>query len=158
MGIQNKKSKRSLASSSRSSRAIHKPRTRSLLLPASLAGKFVLGVIIFVTILVIFAGLFAFLTSPSRLSKNELNSLAKNYYENYLYANAENPEALARYTNVGLARVSLRQLLLHDPESNPETKNLEKYCDKNETYVKFFPKSPYNKTDYEIEFTYSCNF
>lgn len=150
--------RRSLASSSRSSRQIHRPRARSTLLPASPAGRLTLAIIIIVTVLVIFAGAFSFLASPSRLAKNELKNLAENYYENTFYTNIHDQEQLSRYETSGLATVTLRQLLLSDKEKSKDLKALKKYCDENETTVKFYPISPFNKTDYRIEYIYSCNF
>ncbi|MBR2998489.1 hypothetical protein IKF34_01800 [Candidatus Saccharibacteria bacterium] len=109
------------------------------------------------------------LFSPERTTKNLLSKLASEYYENYFYAKfidanpsittKELEDILGKYQTSGLAAIPLRQLLLYDNQKNAASApKLEKYCDTNNTYMKFYPEPPYSKTSYRTEYFYSCNF
>ena len=126
----------------------------------------ILCVIAFAMMIVVLALLFMSFSSPERTVKNKITEIATDYYENYFYAQftAGVDESLfeenfSRYQDVGFSRVSLRQLLLFDNERYAKSADiLSKYCDKNTTYVQFFPYPPFGKTDYKTEFHYSCEF
>ena len=126
----------------------------------------VIGVSIFIVALTILSSI---LFSPERVTKNQISQLASEYYENYFYAKliTANPsittkeleEILGKYQTSGLAAIPLRQLLLYDNQKNAASApKLEKYCDTNNTYMKFYPEPPYSKTSYHTEYFYSCNF
>ena len=128
-----------------------------------------LSVIIIAMLLVISAALFAIFYKSENLVKAKIDSLARDYYENYLYENFATSDAfvkttdldavMRRYVDHGFSRITLRQLLLHDADRHTsDATYLREYCDENKTYVQIFPKSPYTRTSYHIDTTYSCNF
>lgn len=106
--------------------------------------------------------------SEENLTKEKLNHLAEDYYENYLYegfinsdkTNKDNlEEAMKVYAERGFSHILLRQILLHESYKDSEdAKFLRESCDENRTIIKFFPESPYTKESYRTEITYSCNF
>lgn len=106
---------------------------------------------------------------PERIAKSEVESLASWYYENYFYENFANSrqfinsknidEAMNKYVKSGFAKVSLRQLLLrHQADTTNSKKIALSYCDENNTFVVFYPESPYSQNSYHTEYTYSCEF
>ena len=152
------------------SSALHTSKSRvgifSLNTPAR---KIILAVIIMAFAAVIAAVVSSFLLKPERIVKSKLDSLASDYYENYYYEKFANSDqaksidnldsAMSKYVESGFARVTLRQLILHDAETNQSTADyVLKYCDKEGTYVIFYPESPFSRTSYHTEFTYSCAF
>lgn len=128
--------------------------------------------IIMSMIVVLLAILFSFLLNPERIAKQNVETIARDYYENYLYEaiitankigteNEKRPlsEIMEKYAKVGFAKITLRQLLLYDPDKYPNAiANLSGYCDENGTSVQIFPVAPFGKTDYKIEYNYSCTF
>lgn len=133
-------------------------RTNSLYpLPQSPAGKLILGVIIVAGIVVSFSLIFSFLFSPEHLAKSEFKALVSEYYEDYVYSKITDPTVLEKYQAVGLAPVSLRQLLLHDPALSPAD-HLSSLCDEDKTFAKIYPEPPYQKSNYRVEYTYACEF
>lgn len=96
----------------------------------------------------------------------KIESMARDYYTDYYYANMlENSlnvaakDILSKYADTGLPIVPLRQLLLYDNGRNADEREyLEKFCDTNETYIRIFPKSPYDKHAYHFDVKLSCNF
>ncbi|MDO4612113.1 MAG: hypothetical protein Q4B29_01470 [Candidatus Saccharibacteria bacterium] len=124
-----------------------------------IAKNTILTTIILSIIIVILAFFFSFLLNPERIAKQDLEKISRNYYETYLYeviSKGESPgEIMKKYEESGLPKVTLRELLLLDDRISPE---LQTYCDKNETYVKFFPEKPYGKNNYHVEYNYSCTF
>ena len=116
-------------------------------------------------LMVILASFTAFFFTPEKIIKSEVESLAKNYYENIIYkkisASSEKTldEIMAKYTETGFSRVTLRQLLILNAETHPNaTAIITTYCDDSASSVKFFPEPPYGQTDYRIEYDYSCDF
>lgn len=98
---------------------------------------------------------------PKASVERELESLAKDYYENYYYDSLENPaEVLAEFRETGLPTAYLRKLLAFDNgrhAASAEVFDSAKYkCDTNTTGVKIFPEEPYGKTDYRVEYKYAC--
>ena len=139
------------------SSSIHVPRTRySYSFISSPFGKVILGVIFSIALIVIISVVTSYYSQPEKLVQSELESLSSEYYENYFYKDVTDSNALAKYEKSGLANITLRQLLLTEHQS--ATSNLEKYCDINSTYVKFYPESPYKNTSYHTKFNYSCNY
>ena len=149
-------------------------RLRARQIPESdiIAKNTILSVIILVMLIVVLALFFQFITNPERIAKQNLEDIAKNYYEDYLYetilgANSSDIESgtknlaeiMERYSEVGFAKVTLRQLIIFSNEKNLNLSSaLVTSCDENETYIRIFPESPYDKTDYRIEYSYSCAF
>jgi hypothetical protein len=121
---------------------------------------------------VILATFSAFYFTPERVVKDEIDSLAKSYYENKIYENIINANAtdissgkksletiMEKYTRVGFSPISLRQLFLVGSGSRPNTTAIiTKYCNENTTSLTFFPDPPYGKEDYHISYTYDCKF
>ena len=136
----------------------------------SLVQKVILGVIGVAILAVLVALLSMFMSDPERSIKSKIDTMASDYYENYLYKNlAESgiyindkeglKKTLAEYSETGLSSITLRQFLLYDNRKyGADAEFLTKYCNENKTYVKFFPEPPYEKNSYRAEFNYSCNF
>ena len=109
----------------------------------------------------------AFLSQPELQIKQKFETIANNYYENTIYESilssdqfSGNPaDALEKNSGRGLALVTLRQIILLDETVPADVASyLEKYCDINKTFVRFYPQSPFSRTDYRAEYTYDCNF
>ncbi len=128
------------------------------------AQKIILIIIVLATLAVFIALLYSFIFNAERITKSKISHLATDYYENYFYPNLSPndknmSDVLKRYTDIGLAKVSLRQLILSNQNlSQQDIDYLQKYCDENNTFAQFFPTEPFNSTDYHTEFTYSCSF
>ncbi len=126
--------------------------------------------IIFIAFFIVFIALLcAFFLKPEKIVKSKIDTIASDYYENYFYEKLITSEKyteskdlddiLGRYKDNGLATLNLRQLLLYDNQKNAEfAPYLKKYCDEENTYIKFYPEPPYSRTSYHIDYTYSCNF
>lgn len=147
------------------SRKIHQSRSRFLSSHTKTPTQKIILVVIVLAIIAVFIALFCSLAfNAERTTKAKISHLATDYYENYFYPNLspngkDMSEVLGRYANTGLARVTLRQLILSNPNlSKQDASQLQKYCDENSTFVQFFPTEPYGKSDYRAEFTYSCSF
>lgn len=147
------------------SRKIHQSKNRFLSSRAKTPIQKTIFTVIILAVITVFATLICSLVfNPERTTKSTISHLATEYYEDYFYPNVfsgsqDMSEILGRYTDTGLARITLRQLLLYDNQKNTKYQNtLTKYCDENATFVQFFPTEPYGKTNYRTEFTYSCSF
>ena len=94
--------------------------------------------------------------------------LAKDYYENYYYdVFTENlPEedylvAFTTYSEYGFPKVYLRELLLFNDAKHASSRGYfegQYLCNTNRTGVTFIPYAPYGRTDYEIKYTYDCEW
>lgn len=136
----------------------------------STISKFIsLGIIIISMVLVVLALLLAIFNRPENVIKAKIDSLARDYYENYIYEEFVNSDAYAEITDLeavmqkyvkrGFSRVALRQILLHDPDKYAnDAAYLREYCNENSTFIQIFPESPFTRTAYHMEITYSCNF
>ena len=130
------------------------------------AKNIVLFIIFAITIILAVVVISSFPLNPERRAKSDFEALATYYYENIFYADllasdnfSGNPRvALEKYKITGLATVTLRQLSLSDRTDQNLANYLLKYCDEDRTFVTFYPESPYSKTSYRAEYTYSCNF
>ena len=147
------------------SHKIHKSRSRFLSSRAkSPTQKIILIVIVSAIITVFIALTCSLILNPENNTKTKISQLATEYYEDYFYPNVfsgnkDMSEILNRYTDTGLAKVSLRQLILSNSNLSPADVNfIRQHCDENTTFVQFFPTDPYNKTSYHTECTYSCSF
>ena len=120
--------------------------------------KVILSVIILAILIIIATVVSFFLLDNERRVKSQISALATDYYENYFYQDYTGAD-LSNYEIHGYAPVTLRQLLLYDHQKNSAyTEFLTNFCDENHTFVRFYPESPYTKTSYRTEYTYSCNF
>lgn len=144
------------------------PRTPvSAYAPAVSPRNVVLFAIVCVTVLLAVTIICAAIFTPERQTKQHLDALASDYYENIFYSDmissedyTGNPEtALQKLAASGLAPVTLRQLILLNPNADPATvKYLEQNCDTEATSVIFYPDAPYSRTSYHTNIAYSCNF
>ena len=124
--------------------------------------------IVIMIVLMAAAALFVFSKlyfTEERMVGWELDSLAKAYYEGYLYDEyATNSKlgaekVLSPFSRVGFGKTFLRQLLIFDENHGGNSRDkLNEKCDSNQTYVMYYPKSPYGKTDYDFKYIRSCNF
>ena len=132
------------------------------------ARKFSTFAIILCLLLVFFnLGAHAIL-DPKRMAENEMQKIAKDYYENYYYdqfiQNVPENEldiAFATYTDYGFPRVYLRELLLFDNSRHASSRPYfegQYTCNTNTTAIKIIPYAPFGKTDYEIEYIYDCKY
>ncbi len=133
-----------------------------------IAHKFAVGVICLCLVLVLGNMIAHFIFDPERAAKREMESLAKDYYENYYYDNftANIPEdeleiAFMTYADYGFPPVYLRQLLLFDDERHADSRSYftgQYFCNTNHTAVTFVPHAPYGKTDYTAKYEYECEW
>ena len=129
--------------------------------------KTIIIVISLAIIVTLAAVVISFFLQPERLTKSRIESLASDYYENYLYENFINSDkffgdlesAMSRYTETGLTSITLRQLILHDQTKTASiADSLKANCDIERTTIKFFPESPFSRKDYRVDYHYVCNF
>ena len=129
--------------------------------------KIILSTIFIVIFIVVVAVISSFLLTPERRVKASIDSLASNYYENYIYKNLiSSPKysgdingTMQKYIERGFAPVPLRQIISFSQTTESDSaKLIEEYCDINRTFVKFYPDAPFSSTAYHIDYTYSCEF
>jgi len=116
-------------------------------------------------LMVILATFSAFFFTPERVVKDKVETLAKEYYENTLYENIVNSttkpldEVMKKYAEKGFSRIFLRQLLVLSSSTHPDYSSIiTSYCNENLTSIVIYPDAPYGKSDYHIEYDYSCKF
>lgn len=159
--------KRCSASAKKSAR-IHTGRNRTAYSAPSPIRRIVLVVIFSTIAIVAITVICIFAFNTENMTKRRLADLATTYYEDYFYegsvkslasSEADTAAAFEKYEVHGFSRVPLRQLLLYDDGKNADLKEFfDSVCDENETYVQFFPYSPYGVEDYRVEYNYACNF
>ena len=129
------------------------------------AKPIILAVIGLAGLMVILATFSAFFFTPERVVKDKIETLAKEYYENTIYenivSNATKPldEIMKKYTEKGFSRIYLRQLLVLSSNTHPDYSSIiTSYCNENLTSIVIYPDAPYGRTDYHINYDYSCKF
>ena len=126
-------------------------------------------VIISASLCVIIATIISFIFTPEYSVKTKLDKMAHDYYSDRIYSSLANSEQFRQADNLddimkhyherGFAMVPVRMLLLYDNQKYANYAPLiQKYCDIEKTYVKFYPDPPYGNKDYHFNFNYSCNF
>ena len=131
--------------------------------------KIIITIIILSIIAVFLALTLALIFKPENQVKLKISGLVSDYYENFLYQESVNPDNspsidqpnkdLLKYEEYGFTPVLLRQIIFQNhKELTDDDYFILDYCDENNTSVKYFPESPYTKTSYHTEITYSCNF
>ena len=127
----------------------------------------ILTVIILAGMMVVLATFFAATTNTEDIIKGKITEITADYYENYYYdkiisaVTAEKPlsEIMSLYEKYGLNPISMEQLLLRDEKKYPaSTAAISTYCDIKATTVRIYPNSPFGRTDYHVDYRYSCNF
>lgn len=97
--------------------------------------------------------------------QREIEMLAADYYENYLYENyfqkiseSDRRAEFEQYINRGMNPVYLREILNYGKDNHPEAAKIfqNALCDTNSTSVKYFPEEPYGKSDFRAEYKLSC--
>ena len=91
-----------------------------------------------------------------------LESLGVVYYEEIYYdsIDGEKEEYLDILKDIGI-KVDLGTLILNVYNEDPEffiNEKTNKKCDYDKSYVVIYPKEPYQKKDYEIEYQLECGF
>lgn len=134
---------------------------------ATTAKKISVSIIAVSILVVVITLIYCILSNPERVVKRKIEAIASDYYKHSIYENVakNNPsesdiaKALSAYRETGLAIITFRQLLLYDKQNHNQTDTIvKKYCDINKSYVQFFPKSDYKKSDVEITYHYTCEF
>ncbi|MBQ2695263.1 hypothetical protein IJG04_01335 [Candidatus Saccharibacteria bacterium] len=162
----------------KSSTNIHTPRTTIKSSQRSISKRFdrkvfasikkiILSIILLASLAVILATIFTITATPENTVKSKIESITADYYENFYYENlitfATTERTLEQimqpYAEHGFTKVTLEQLLLFDNQRHADSANiLTTYCNDTATYITIYPDPPYNRTDYHVNYNYSCNF
>lgn len=106
--------------------------------------------------------------SQEKVFTSRMEELGKDFYENFYYkqvgtTDEEKATFLQKYESIGI-KVNLDNLARYN--TTESSKILEEFinsktkteCNKNNTQVIIYPKSPYNQTSYEMEVKLDCGF
>ena len=148
---------------------VHTSKHRTDFYAPTFAKKTILTIIVLVIIIVAGTVVCIQFLTPEHQVKSKINSLATDYYENYLYQNLINSDkyqalsdkssSMEKYASYGFNPITLRNLLLHSNHKNDDFANsIAKYCDLDATSIKYYPESPFDQTSYRTEINFSCNF
>ena len=127
----------------------------------------IIAVIILAMMAVILTILLSSLQDPERIIEGKIEEISKDYYENYFYnqigryntAGDSVEDIVSKYSDTGFSRVTLNQLLYYDNSRHASLRPiLTEYCDLENTYIKIYPYAPYGRTDYSIDYHYSCAY
>ena len=133
-----------------------------VIIPSVVALKIIIPIAIVVLVLIV-AGILTLINSKEykeKLITSELRTMTEEFYGYYYDENNVDKKAteyLAKFKDTGLG-ITLGDLKIYlESRTNKkyDSKKLEK-CDVANTIVTVFPKSPYGKKDYRIEFKLSC--
>lgn len=131
--------------------------------------KVIIGIVV---LLLVAAGVVLFLVRNSSDNREQLETslteMGKSFYENFYYEQIgssadERASLLSKFTTVGI-KVDLDNLgRYNNGEFKAEIKEFknsktDEECSKTGTKVIIYPKSPYGKTDYNIEVNLDCGF
>lgn len=127
------------------------------------ARKAILTVITLIIFAVLISAVCSIIFNAERTTKSAISNLATEYYENYLHQSISSSgedinKVMQKYTDTGFSAIPLRQLILRSSQDKAVKEAILKYCDENATLIQFFPIEPFSKTDYRVEYTYSCSF
>ena len=129
--------------------------------------KIIISIIIIAMLATSIAVISVLIFTPEKRIKSQIELLATDYYKNYLYQNIADKnqtpynieKVLSNYAQEGFSSITLRDLLWHDVKKSANlASTAKKYCDINETTIKFYPEPPFTQDAYRIEYNYSCNF
>lgn len=119
----------------------------------------ILTVIAFATLAVVGFMIFNLIATPEFLVKRKIESIVDDYYQNYFYDSVPEHDNLSYYTESGLSRLSLRQLLLYSDRKHQDSQDFfSRYCSLDKTSIKIYPEEPFSRNDYHANYTYSCKF
>ena len=131
------------------------------------AKKISIAIIIISMLSVVLLLLFVSFSTPEYNTKTKVESIAKDYYENFFYPGITKygttekalTEIMDRYKESGFSTVYFRQLLLYDNQKHADASNLiTAYCDENDSFIKIYPEPPYGQQNYHIDYHYACDF
>lgn len=129
--------------------------------------KYYIVIIVLVLILIV-----SLIIAVNDNQKEKLTSTLKDmgidFYENFYYQKVgetgeEKTDFLKKYESTGI-KVSLDNLSKYNSDINKEllkefiNKKTKESCDKNDSQVIIYPKSPFGKNDYEISIILACGF
>lgn len=135
--------------------------------PFNLIKRIILSVIAITIVVVAVSLISSLILEPKRQTEARITELTKAYYEDFVYQELLNAsdfsgdpqKSLEKYTESGLAPVTLRQLILVNHEKNAEdARYLANYCDEDGTVIRFYPEPPFAKTSYHYKIDYACKF
>ncbi len=147
---------------------LSKRRSKKLQKPTSDLSRIIAIIAVVVSTLVLVVNIaMGSIFREDRVAERALLSLAKEYYESYYYdrfsgTTSDLSSVFEKYSEIGFASVSLRQLLLVDnrrfaPYAS-SFKNSRYACNPELTTIKIYPKEPYGKTDYDVKINLSCSW
>lgn len=126
----------------------------------------IIGSVVLVVAIVVGIILFLNKSNEEQLTKN-LNTLGKQFYEDFYYPSQENSQEdvkkfFKQYEVSGI-KVNLENIAKANKIDEELVKGMvnnktKKECDKTNSYVIFYPKKPYGKTNYTIEVNLECGF
>ena len=127
------------------------------------ARKLILIVIILIVLTVSASITCSIIFDTERTVKSTISNLATEYYEDYLYQSISSSgedidKVMQKYVDTGFSAIPLRQLIFRSSQDTTIKDTILKYCDEDATHIQFFPTAPFGKTDYKVEYTYSCSF
>ena len=135
---------------------------------ADITRKIMIVLIVVMMATVVVFAIYKAINTPEKMTKDRIGDYARAYYEDYFYPKTKAStssdkfeETMRNFAERGLddGRVSLRQLMLHDGgHFSNELSVIADYCDLDKTFAEIYPTKPYGKTDYRVEYKYSCNF
>ena len=131
---------------------------KTMKLSAPFAKRLSIITIIFCSALILLNVAASAYFNPKAVVNREIDALAREYYEDYLYPSIE--KELERYEKSGTGNVYLRQLLLYDSGRRENAADYFEHkgytCDRNKTYVKYYPEPPFQKENYHFDIKLVC--
>lgn len=129
-------------------------------------------IIILVSVIVVALAVCAYFMLGNSSNESKLESsmkeMGKDFYENFYYkqvgkSSEERTNLLSKFTTVGI-KIDLENLGRYD--NGKYSKDIKEFvnnktnekCNKTNTKVVIYPKSPYGKTDYTVEAQLDCGF
>lgn len=127
-------------------------------------------IIVAVIIIALAVGAYFIFSNRSNESKLEssLTDMGRDFYENFYYkqvgkSSEERTDLLSKFTTIGI-KIDLENLGRYD--NGKYSKDIKEFvnnktnkkCNKTNTKVVIYPKSPYGKTDYTVEAQLDCGF
>lgn len=129
-------------------------------------------VVVLITLIIAVAAVCACLIFINKSNESKLESsltdMGRDFYENFYYKQVgksaeERTDLLSKFTTIGI-KIDLENLGRY--ENGKYAKDIKEFvnnktnkkCNKTNTKVVIYPKSPYGKTDYTVEAQLDCGF